>query len=81
MSDSEIFTPTLRFQRYMSMLDFIARHRIESRLGNLNPDPIVPIISSQAIPRHIESSTEEYDIYKLLLPTDRIIPISSKDKK
>lgn len=64
----------------MSMLDFIARHRIEKRLENLNPDPIVPVDfrNSEAIPRHIESSTEEYEVYQLLHPTDRIIPISSK---
>ncbi len=64
----------------MSMLDFIQRHRIEARLGNLNPDPIVPIISSEAIPRHIESSTEEYEVYMSIHPDDRVIPISINDR-
>ena len=63
------------------MMMFIQRHRIEKRLGNLNPYPIVPIISSQAIPRHIEAYSEEYDTYMLLHPYDRIIPVSFKDKK
>lgn len=65
------------------MVDFIKRHRIEKRLGNLNPDPIVPIDfrTSQAIPRHIEAYSEEYDIYMLLHSDDRIIPVSFKDKK
>lgn len=67
----------------MSMLDFIQRHRIEARLGNLNPDPIVPVNfrTSEAIPRHIDAHSEEYEIYKLLHQNDRIIPISFKDKK
>lgn len=65
------------------MINFIARHLIEKRLGNLNPDPIVPIDfrTSEAIPRHIEAYSEEYDVYMSLHPNNQIIPISSKDKK
>lgn len=61
---------------------FIQRHRIEKRLGNLNPDPIVPIDfrTSEAIPRHIEAYSEEYNTYMLLHSDDRIIPVSFKDR-
>jgi len=61
------------------MLMFIQRHRIEKRLGNLNPDPIVPMISSQAIPRHIAANTEEHDIYMTLHTNDLLFPVY-KDK-
>lgn len=84
MSDVfDVKTLPLHSQRYFSMIQFILRHRIEKRLGNLNPDPIVPIDfrTSQAIPRHIEAYSEEYDTYMLLHPDDRIIPVSFKDKK
>jgi len=61
------------------MLMFIQRHRIEKRLGNLNPDPIVPMISSKAIPRHIVANTEEHDIYMTLHTNDLLFPVY-KDK-
>lgn len=59
------------------MLDFIQRHRIEARLGNLNPDPIVPVDfrTSVAIPRHIGMNTEEYNIYHCLHPKDQVFPV------
>ena len=72
------------------MVDFIKRHRIEKRLGNLNPDPIVPIDfrTSEAIPRHIDSNSVEYLIYKRLWDDEQILPVkihfgstSFKDKK
>jgi hypothetical protein len=59
------------------MLMFIQRHKIEARLGNLNPDPIVPVDfkTSVAIPRHIVANTEEYDIYNTLHPNDKAFPV------
>ena len=57
------------------MIMFIQRHKIEKRLGNLNPDPIVPVISSEAIPRYIAYNTEEHEIYKLLLPSEQVFPV------
>jgi hypothetical protein len=59
------------------MIDFIKRHQIESRLGNLNPDPIVPVDfrTSVAIPRHIAINTEEHDVYKNLLSHQQVLPV------
>jgi hypothetical protein len=59
------------------MIMFIQRHRIEKRLGNLNPDPIVPVDfrTSKAIPRHIAANTEEHDIYMTLHTNDLLFPV------
>jgi hypothetical protein len=67
----------LQAKRYISMLDFINRHKIEKRLGNLNPDPIVPVDfkTSEAIPRHIAKNSEEHDIYNLLQSKDKVFPV------
>lgn len=77
MSEPEIDVTLLRTKRWLSMLMFIQRHRIEKRLGNLNPDPIVPIDfrTSKAIPRHIAAHSEEHDIYMKLHPNDLLFPV------
>lgn len=73
---------SLQSKRFLSMIMFIQRHRIEKRLGNLNPDPIVPIDfrTSKAIPRHIAASTEEHDIYMLLHTNDLLFPVHKASK-
>lgn len=56
---------------------FIQRHKIETRLGNLNPDPIIPVDfrDNTAIPRHIHIGSEEHEIYMLLNKADQILSV------
>ena len=52
------------------MIMFIQRHKIEARLGNLNPDPTI-----SDIPRYIHIGSEEHKTYMLLNKTHQIIPV------
>ena len=70
---SEVFNPSalsLKSQRFYSMIMFIQRHKIEARLGNLNPDPTI-----SDIPRYIHIGSEEHKTYMLLNKTHQIIPV------
>lgn len=60
----------ISWRRYISMVDFIERHKIEARLGNLNPDPTISDIS-----RYIHIGSEEHKTYMLLNKVHQIIPV------